>query len=315
MFRTVVALLLLATTFPAAAFPVERCINLGAAMEAPVEGEWGYIIQRRHITAIADAGFDTVRLPVRFLDHWDGTRLSPAILARTDEVIGWAEAEGLNTILDLHHFEGFATEPNVHTPTLIAIWQALSDHYVDAPESLMFELFNEPNGAFTTELALPLFQHLTRAIRKDHPDRWIIFGGGEWNDLDEMLALPAPDTRVMHTFHYYRPWTFTHQGAAYLDNPPPARDWGTSDNRATLSQDMTRASASADVVFLGEFGVYAGTDPAQRLSWITAVRREAEANGIPWCYWGFTQGDVTGFSAYDTATERWEPGLLDALFR
>lgn len=312
MLRALIALAL--TTTQATAFPVQRCINLGAAMEAPVEGDWGYTIQRPHITAIADAGFDTIRLPVRFSAHWNGTRLSPQILARTDEIIAWADAEGLNTILDLHHFTEFETDPDTHTPTLTKIWAALAAHYQNAPDTLMFELFNEPAEAFTTARTIPVFAQITATIRIHHPDRWIITGGGNWNDLDEMLHMPPPTHREVRTFHYYRPWDFTHQQAAYLDTPPPPTNWGSPQDHATLTTDITRAATAPAPTFLGEFGVYAATDPAQRLNWIRAVRLQSEANAIPWCYWGFTQGTVEGFSAYDTTTNRWEPGMLDALF-
>ncbi|WP_224813810.1 glycoside hydrolase family 5 protein [Hasllibacter sp. MH4015] len=305
---------LLFLTAPAAAFPVERCINLGAAMEAPVEGDWGYVIEAQHIAAIAQAGFDTIRLPVRFSAHWNGTYLSPDFLARVDQVLNWAFAADLHVILDLHHFNEMAFDPAFHGPRLIAIWSALARHYSDAPDALMFELFNEPHGAFTTERARPLFRQITAMIRRTHPDRWIITGGGDWNDLDEMLRLPDPRRAEVRTFHYYRPWSFTHQQAAYLPDPPPPSDWGSTADIAVLRSDMARAGAATGPVFLGEFGVYAATDQAARLAWIRAVREAAEANGIPWCYWGFTQGDVIGFSAFDTSTGQWEPGMLDALF-
>ena len=77
---------------------------------------------------------------------------------------------------------------------------------------------------------------------------------------------------------------------------------------------MARAGERQHTVFLGEFGIYAATNLAQRLNWIRSVRTGAEANELPWCYWGFSQGDVVGFSAYDTHAEQWEPGVLDALF-
>lgn len=300
---------------PASAFPVERCINLGAAMEAPVEGDWGYTIEEAHLARIAEAGFDTIRLPVRFSAHWDGERLSPRILARTDQVIAWAQAQGLNVILDLHHFREMAFNPASQADDLIKIWRSLAEHYRGAPESLMFELFNEPNGAFTTERAVPLFQQITAMIRETHPDRWIITGGGNWNALDEMLRLPAPGPRDVRTFHYYEPWTFTHQQAAYLADPPPATTWGSVEDRAQLAADMARATMAEGPVFLGEFGVYGATDPQQRLNWITAVRRAAEDQGLPWCYWGFSQGEVTGFSAFTPSLDTWEAGMLDALVR
>jgi endoglucanase len=307
MFRLATAIFLLAT--PATAFPVERCINLGAAMEAPVEGEWGYTIAQRHITAIAEAGFDTIRLPVRFSGHWDGEQLDPHILARTDQVIAWATDAGLITILDLHHFVELIENPTPHIPTLVNIWDALSLHYEGAPDTLIFELFNEPSEAFTTDISQPVLAQITARVRTRHPNRWIITGGGDWNSLDEMLRLPVPDDRNVRTFHYYVPWEFTHQQAAYMTDPPPPSNWGSARDRARLAADFARAGAADGPVFLGEFGVYGATDVTVRLAWIRAVREAAEANGLPWCYWGFTQGDQVGFSAYDTRVDAWEPGM------
>lgn len=119
--RALALMLLLAGPVFAETFPVERCMNLGAALEAPEEGDWGYTILRADIDRIAAAGFDTIRLPVRLDTRWDGARLDPAFLARVDEVIGWARAAGLRTILDLHHFDAFMDDPDAMTPTLVAI--------------------------------------------------------------------------------------------------------------------------------------------------------------------------------------------------
>ena len=49
--------------------PVQRCMNLGGALEAPNEGDWGYTIREKDLEAIKAAGFDTVRLPVRWDVH------------------------------------------------------------------------------------------------------------------------------------------------------------------------------------------------------------------------------------------------------
>jgi len=42
---------------------MRRGVNLGNALEAPHEGDWGYTIAPDHLIAIAGAGFDGVRLP------------------------------------------------------------------------------------------------------------------------------------------------------------------------------------------------------------------------------------------------------------
>ena len=44
--------------------PISRCMNLGSALEAPSEGEWGYIVRRADLVRLQEAGFDTIRLSV-----------------------------------------------------------------------------------------------------------------------------------------------------------------------------------------------------------------------------------------------------------
>ena len=46
-----------------------RGINLGNALEAPKEGQWGVIIKDEYFRIIREAGFDAVRIPIRRL--WD----------------------------------------------------------------------------------------------------------------------------------------------------------------------------------------------------------------------------------------------------
>ncbi|HKD37098.1 MAG TPA: hypothetical protein VKB78_09865, partial [Pirellulales bacterium] len=46
-----------------------RGINLGNALEAPHEGDWGVTLKESYFEAIASAGFDSVRIPVRWSAH------------------------------------------------------------------------------------------------------------------------------------------------------------------------------------------------------------------------------------------------------
>ena len=38
--------------------PVERCMNLGGALEAPNEGDWGYTVRQAVLVRLKEAGFD-----------------------------------------------------------------------------------------------------------------------------------------------------------------------------------------------------------------------------------------------------------------
>src|SRR5947207_511543 len=46
-----------------------RGINFGNALEAPSEGEWGMELKAEYFAAVRQAGFDSVRIPVRWSAH------------------------------------------------------------------------------------------------------------------------------------------------------------------------------------------------------------------------------------------------------
>ena len=46
-----------------------RGVNLANALEAPREGDWGVVLKEEYFDRIASAGFDSVRLPVRWSAH------------------------------------------------------------------------------------------------------------------------------------------------------------------------------------------------------------------------------------------------------
>ena len=48
---------------------LRRTINLGNALEAPMEGDWGMVIESEYFPTIKAAGFTAVRLPVRWSAH------------------------------------------------------------------------------------------------------------------------------------------------------------------------------------------------------------------------------------------------------
>ncbi len=89
---------------------VGRGVNISCALEAPEEGKWGVLIREEHLDVIRDAGFNSIRLPVRWNAHAaDGApfAVEPAFLKRVDEVVGWALDRGLVVVLDWHHYTEF----------------------------------------------------------------------------------------------------------------------------------------------------------------------------------------------------------------
>lgn len=302
----------------APALPFRSCINLGNALDAPREGEWGYRIRREDLKRIASAGFDAVRLPVAWSEHttsWYPHRIDRAVLHRVDTVIRQALDAGLTVILDVHHFGAIMREPDENMPRLEAIWTQLSDHYADWPDGLVFEFLNEPRGDMTAARVDAMNARLLDLVRKRHPSRWVIMSGSDWGLIDGLLEADIPDDpRAIGSFHYYHPFDFTHQGASFMPDPPPLdANWGSPEDIGHVEDTMAAAARWRErtgmPVFLGEFGVYAGADTAVRAKWIRSVREEAEARDISWCHWDW----ATTFRIYDMDRERWLASLRSAL--
>ena len=313
MFKIIsVALLILSVTAQASLaeiFPVKRCVNFANGLDAPFEGAWGYRIDDAHITSIAEDGFDTIRLPVRFQAGYTNGQINPAMLDRVDHLIRVALAHDLNVVLDFHHFAELMEDHNSHADLFVDIWRELSAHYQGWSNKLMFELLNEPTDQVTTTRANALYARVFPFLRDAHPKRWIIVGGGEWSSIAGLADLAPNDEFTVHTFHYYDPFDFTHQTAEWVDLDLPKRGPPDTNEIARVESDFKALDDYPLPLFLGEFGVYNVVSPDERALWMETVRRAAEKAGIGWCHWGY----VSGFRlAEDDLT--WLPGLKEALF-
>lgn len=297
--------------------PISRCMNLGSALEAPSEGEWGYIVRRADLVRLKEAGFDTIRLPVRWSVHTDTEapyRIDARFLARVDEITGWAEDIGLQIIVNVHHYDAMNEDPDAHEPRLEAIWDQLSTHFVAAPETVIFETINEPHTNMSTARTDALNARLLARLRMEHPDRWIILGTAFWGNLSALEeSEPSYDPKVMLTYHDYSPFAFTHQGASWTDQTETGVRWGTPEDVSEMMSELDKAvevqNRTRMPVFVGEFGVYQGVPIEQRARWTRAMRTGLEDRGLGWCYWDF----AGSLKVYDVETEAWLPEIKSAL--
>ena len=295
---------------------IGRCMNISGALEAEYEGQWGYTVDFGHIDAIAEAGFDTIRLPVRWSAHLDAAgRIEPDILVRVDAVIDHAFSRGLRVILDVHHYEAMMADPEGTLPQLAAIWHQLATHYAGYPDTLVFELLNEPTDRVSAAQVNRINARLLETVRAVSPERWVILSSPRWHNIEGLVQtdMPADDPRVMATVHYYAPFDFTHQGAPWSNRPRTGVIWGGPADEAELARDfdiVARYSQTRNVpVLVGEFGVYYEVPEHLRARWAGAVRDAAEARGLAWCYWGFG----TTLRAYDRRAGAWIPEMREAL--
>ncbi len=298
-----------------------RGVNLGNALEAPNEGEWGVTLQEEYFQLIADQGFDSVRLPIRWSTHAAAEApytIDPAFFARIDWAVENALSRGLAVVINFHHYEEIFSDPAGHEARFLALWEQVATHYQDSSPELVFEVLNEPHDALTAELWNELLVKALAVIRETNPSRAVMLGPGEWNNLYALagLQLPEADRNLIVTFHYYLPFEFTHQGAEWA---PGSETWlGTTWQGAPDQQNAIQtefglvadwAAEHSRPIYLGEFGAYNKADMDSRARWTAFVARTAEGFGFSWGYWEF----CAGFGIYEPGLKIWMNPLVEAL--
>lgn len=299
-----------------------RGINLGNALEAPTEGEWGMTLEEDFFRAIGQGGFDSVRVPIRWSNHAASEppyTIDPAFFERIDWVIEQALKNDLAVVINMHHYQEMMDTPKEHRARFLAIWEQIAERYKDQPDSLFFEPLNEPNGALGLGSTWnSVLNETIQLIRKTNPGRTIVLGPVNWNnisDLDE-LKLPEEDRNLIITFHYYQPFQFTHQGAEWVNG---SDSWmGTTWTAKSIEKNAVISDidfafqwgkANHRPLFMGEFGAYSKADMDSRALWTDFVARKAEARGMSWAYWEFG----AGFGAYDREKDQWVNPIHHAL--
>ena len=177
---------------------------------------------------IARLGFDHVRLPIDEKELWrdDGSRNEEAF-ALMLKAIGWARANGLRVIVDLHtikshHFnaanEGLHntlfTDPKAQQ-AFLDLWRQLSARLHDQPvDAVAYEIMNEPVADNPEDWnRLVALSHAM--LRQLEPNRVLIIGSNRWQIPQTLpqLKVPAGDQNIILSTHTYSPMVFTHYTA------------------------------------------------------------------------------------------------------
>lgn len=301
---------------------IGRCINLNEHL-GNSQLQWA---EAADYQRMVDVGFTSVRISVSFSDHASWTApftLNEDWMLKVDAALNNALAVGLVPILDFHGYGAHLetdTYSTWHRDRFVTLWQLIADRYKNADPRIAFEILNEPHGNLTSDVwngIIPLAINAIRGTGQNNTARNIIVDSVNWSSYSTVssLQLPAGDSHLIVSFHYYEPMGFTHQGAswvtgsdAWLGTQFTATDVANVQTR--FSQLHTWAQTNARPIFVGEFGAINFADPLSRVIFAITVRAQAEYYGFSHAWWGMHS---SSFGIFNDSTNLWDRSIINAL--
>jgi len=298
-------------------------MNMGNMFEGPEEGAWGNPFREEYFSKIAALGFDHVRIPIR----WDTPArtgqsspytINPSFLQRIQEVVDLALKEELMVIINMHHHDALFESPSEEKEKFLAQWSQIAAYFETYPETLLFEVLNEPHGALSPALWNVYFAEALTVIRSTNPTRGVLMGTAEFGGVSGITSLDPPnDANIIVTVHFYSPFTFTHQGGEWVGDQSDAwlgTPWYDLEyEREALMQELDAVvnfSEQRNIpIHMGEFGAYSKADMGSRIRWTNYLARYIESLGYSWAYWEWS----AGFGIYDPANDTYRVPLINAL--
>jgi len=191
-------------------------INLGNTLDAPEEGDWDPPAAESNFEEFKAANFTNVRVPVCWDKHTatDAPYLiNSTFLSRVETVLNWSLDRRLITIVNVHH-DNWIYDPDTFEeklPRFQRIWEQVAARFKDAPQELVFECLNEPQGSMTVVQLNKAMQTCVDTIRASNPTRIIMISGLAYANPawivqnPDALKVPNNDRYTMLTFHNYFP--------------------------------------------------------------------------------------------------------------
>ena len=296
--------------------------NIGNTLENTTTWETGWgqpLITQAFINGMASHGIKTVRVPVAWNTYAVGGVIDSGKMNRVKEVVGWIEAAGMYSIVNIHWDGGWIdNESNTNKYKLTddvktkfaSYWTQIATAFSTVGHKLIFEGLNEegkfyvngdtsqaPDYAALNQLN-QLFVTTVRAQGGYNATRALLIAGFTTDialtcvDAFTIPTDPAGTGKLFLSIHYYTPYTFC--GLDSVESwGSPATTWGTAAEKSTL-QDLfaklaTFSSQKKIPVIIGEFSVTRGEkyprDSASRILWMETVAKAALSDSMVPVLW------------------------------
>jgi endoglucanase len=319
--------------------------NPGATV-SQLETGWGNpVTTKAHITAIKDAGFNAIRIPVSWAKCADASnnyKIRDDWMTRVTEVVNYAVDNDMYILLNTHHDESIFKFENKEKAASInafrLIWAQIAGNFQNYDEKLIFEGLNEPrtrgssaewNGGTAEERAnlndhYKVFVKTVRVCGGNNDKRFLMvntYGASGLATAMNGLTIPedTAQNKIIASYHAYEPYNFAlNQGSGSVKTWSQSNSSDTSPITSRINQAHTSFISKGIPVILGEFGALdKGNEPA-RAAWVEFYVKQAAQKGIK-CFWwdnGVTTGDGEKFGLLNRQNNTfYYPQIKEGLIR
>jgi len=277
-----------------------------------------YFIAEDDLRFLKSLGCTVVRVPFNYRHFESDDRpfeYKPEGFALLDRVIGWARAQGLYVILDLHAVQGWQNggwhSDNPTTTALfwgqkvfeeraVALWEELARRYRNEAFVAGYNVMNEPNTADAKWLNR-FYRRVTAAIRAIDPHHILFLEGNRDSQQFHELEPPFDGNTVYSSHNYVVPGLESGKYPGTFD--------GEVYDHARLEQGYLERTAFMREHhvphWFGEFGCLF-TDPAleaSRLRTLADLIDIAEQYGDHWTIWTYKDIGKMGLVYADPESE------------
>lgn len=317
--------------------------NLGNTLDAEGTGlesetAWGNVkTTKEMITAVKDAGFNTVRIPVSWVGHMDSkNNVDKAWMDRVQEVVDYAYSQDMFVILNTHHegwYDPYYDNFDAASGKLEALWKQIGERFENYDEKLIFEGMNEPRkrntpmewnggdseGWDVVNKLNSTFVDTVRGLGGNNAKRHLMIPTYAASSTPgAMSALTVPeDDKIIVSVHAYTPYKFA------LSDDRSANSFSASDNTAkeidgTMKSIKTTFIDKGIPVIIGEMGARSKDNEDARAEWAAYYISKAKEIGVPCVCWdnGAFTGNGECFGLLDRSTCTWKfPKIVEGFMK
>ncbi|MBP3576845.1 MAG: cellulase family glycosylhydrolase [Lachnospiraceae bacterium] len=298
--------------------------NLGNTMDGhtgftPLETLWQpYVTTKELITAVHDAGFNTVRVPITWgnmIDDENGYSINEQWVARVQEIVDYCVSQDMYCIINIHHdgaeqtgwLRVGAQDLGPVKEKFAGVWKTIAERFKDYDEHLIFESMNEVVGPDNTDAGIKkdmqvimqlnqIFVDTVRATGSNNAKRWLSVPGRYTNIVNttkEAYGFEMPKDSAGHLFLAVHDYDWLFGLAENMTNRTYSEK--SAQNLEANMQKLSRFVDAGYPVILGEYGAIDKNNTTERAYYAEAVNYMCKKIGIVPVWW-----DAGAFNHEDT---------------